>query len=166
MADLTAPDSALSHSLDNIEKISSSLTENDNFKVTLQNFRDASDKLKVTMRDLEPVGKNIAEFSDTIKTQPWRLIYPDNKKISRKVADAPRAKPPSPFAKAQSQKRPRHRRRQLAEVVNWLNGFFSQSRASRNFKTAAFARTKIDIFFFQRFFGQSASIRRLTRRLR
>src|SRR4029077_18339103 len=74
IADMTAPESALSHSLNNIEKISNSLTENENLKVTLQNFRDASDKLKITMRDLEPVGKNIAEFSETIKSQPWRLI--------------------------------------------------------------------------------------------
>jgi ABC-type transporter Mla subunit MlaD len=84
MADLTAPDSALSHSLNNIEKISNSLTENDNLKLTLQNFRDASDKLKVTMRDLEPVGKNIAEFSETIKSQPWRLILPTTKKYPEK----------------------------------------------------------------------------------
>ena len=84
MADLTAPDSALSHSLSNIEKISNSLTENDNLKVTLQNFRDASDKLKITMRDLEPAGKNIAEFSDTIKSQPWRLLYPTTKKYPEK----------------------------------------------------------------------------------
>jgi ABC-type transporter Mla subunit MlaD len=84
MADLTAPDSALSHSLNNIEKISSSLTDNDNLKVTLQNFRDASDKLKITMRDLEPVGKNVAEFSETIKSQPWRLIIPTTKKYPEK----------------------------------------------------------------------------------
>ena len=84
MADLTAPDSALSHSLNNIEKISNSLSDNDNLKVTLQNFRDASDKLKVTMRDLEPVGRNIAEFSETIKSQPWRLIIPTTKKYPEK----------------------------------------------------------------------------------
>ncbi|HEV2966129.1 MAG TPA: MlaD family protein [Chthoniobacterales bacterium] len=84
MADLTAPDSALSKSLNNIEKLSNSLTENDNLKVTLQNFRDASDKLKITMRDLEPVGKNISEFSETIKAQPWRLIIPTTKKYPEK----------------------------------------------------------------------------------
>jgi ABC-type transporter Mla subunit MlaD len=84
MADLTAPDSALSHSLNNIEKISNSLTENDNIKLTLQNFRDTSEKLKNTMRDLEPVGKNIAEFSETIKSQPWRLVYPTTKKYPEK----------------------------------------------------------------------------------
>jgi uncharacterized phage infection (PIP) family protein YhgE len=80
LVDLTGPDSPLSNSLKNIEVISDSLTENDNIKVTLQNFRDSSDKLKATMRDLEPVGKNITEFSATIKTQPWRLIWPSTKK--------------------------------------------------------------------------------------
>ena len=84
IADMTAPDSALSHSLNNIEKISSSLTENNNLQVTLQNFRDTSEKLKTTMRDLEPVGKNLAEFSDTVKTQPWRLLYPTTKKYPEK----------------------------------------------------------------------------------
>ena len=39
LSGLTAPDSALSNSLTNIEKISTSLTENDNIKVTLQNLR-------------------------------------------------------------------------------------------------------------------------------
>lgn len=84
MADLTAPDSALSHSLNNIEKISNGLAENNNIQVTLQNFRDTSEKLKSTMRDLEPVGKNIAEFSNTIKSQPWRLVYPTTKKYPEK----------------------------------------------------------------------------------
>lgn len=84
MADLTAPDSALSHSLNNIEKISNGLAENNNIQVTLQNFRESSEKLKATMRDLEPVGKNLAEFSDTVKTQPWRLVYPTTKKYPEK----------------------------------------------------------------------------------
>jgi phospholipid/cholesterol/gamma-HCH transport system substrate-binding protein len=84
MADMTAPDSALSHSLNNIEKISNSLTENDNIKLTLENLRASSEKLKITMRDLEPVGKNLAEFSDTVKTQPWRLVYPTTKKYPEK----------------------------------------------------------------------------------
>ena len=84
MADLTAPDSALSHSLTNIEKITSSLTDNNNIQITLQNFRDTSEKLKTTMRELEPVGRNLAEFSDTVKTQPWRLVYPTTKKYPEK----------------------------------------------------------------------------------
>jgi phospholipid/cholesterol/gamma-HCH transport system substrate-binding protein len=78
--ELTAPDAALTQSLGNLEKITNSLTENNNLGVTLQNFRESSEKLKSTMRDLEPVGRNVAEFSDTIKSQPWRLIWPSTKK--------------------------------------------------------------------------------------
>jgi ABC-type transporter Mla subunit MlaD len=80
LSDLTAPDSALSHSLTNIEKISTSLTENDNIEVTLRNLRNSSEKLKVATTDLEPAGENIKQFSETIKTQPWRLIWPTTKK--------------------------------------------------------------------------------------
>ena len=80
LSDLTAPDGSLSHSLTNIEKISNDLSKNRNLEVTLQNFRESSEKLKSTLRELEPVGRNIAEFSETVKTQPWRLIWPSTKK--------------------------------------------------------------------------------------
>jgi len=82
MAGLTAPDSALTHSLTNIEKISTSLTENDNIEVTLRNLRSSSEKLKVATTELEPAGQNIKQFSETIKTQPWRLIWPSTKKYA------------------------------------------------------------------------------------
>src|SRR5438874_6810577 len=82
IADMTAPDSALSHSLNNIEKISTSLTENNNIKVTLQNLRSSSEKLKVATTELQPAGENIKQFSETIKTQPWRLIWPSTKKYA------------------------------------------------------------------------------------
>ena len=80
LSSLTAPDSALSHSLTNIEKISTSLTENDNIEVTLRNLRNSSEKLKLAVTDLEPAGENFKQFSETIKTQPWRLIWPTTKK--------------------------------------------------------------------------------------
>jgi DNA repair exonuclease SbcCD ATPase subunit len=82
LSDLTKPDSALSNSLNNIEKISTSLTENDNIKVTLQNLRSSSEKLKVATTELQPAGENIKQFSETIKTQPWRLIWPSTKKYA------------------------------------------------------------------------------------
>ena len=80
LSDLTAPDSALSHSLTNIEKISTSLSENNNIEITLQNVRTSSEKLKTTVADLGPAGENIKQFSETVKTQPWRLIWPTTKK--------------------------------------------------------------------------------------
>jgi ABC-type transporter Mla subunit MlaD len=86
IADMTAPDSALSQSLNNIEKITTSLTENENIKITLQNLRSSSENLKKTVSDLGPTGQNIKEFSETIKSQPWRLIYPTTKKYPEKSA--------------------------------------------------------------------------------
>ena len=80
LSSLTASDSALSHSLTNIEKISTSLTENDNIEITLRNLRTSSEKLKVATNELQPAGENIKQFSETIKTQPWRLIWPTTKK--------------------------------------------------------------------------------------
>jgi ABC-type transporter Mla subunit MlaD len=82
LSDLTAPDSALSHSLTNIERISNSLTENDNIELTLRNLRTSSEKLKLAVTDLGPAGENIKQFSETIKTQPWRLIWPSTKKYA------------------------------------------------------------------------------------
>ena len=79
LSGLTAPDSALSHSLTNIEKISTSLTENNNIEVTLQNLRTSSERLKIATNELQPAGENIKQFSETIKTQPWRLIWPSTK---------------------------------------------------------------------------------------
>src|SRR5438132_4845249 len=86
MSGLTAPDSSLSHSLTNIEKISTSLTENDNIEVTLRNLRSSSEKLKVATTELGPAGENIKQFSETIKTQPWRLIWPSTKKYAEASA--------------------------------------------------------------------------------
>src|SRR5881628_3486821 len=88
LVDLTAPDSALSHSLTNIEKISTSLSENNNIELTLQNVRTSSEKLKATVADLGPAGENIKQFSETIKTQPWRLIWPTTKKYPEEQRQA------------------------------------------------------------------------------
>src|ERR1700719_1404360 len=80
LVQLTATDGSLTQSLDNIQEITEQLTKNDNLSVTLQNFRQSSEELKSTLHSLEPVGPNLAEFSDTIKRQPWRLILPNTKK--------------------------------------------------------------------------------------
>src|SRR5213083_2839957 len=96
LVDITAPDSALSLSLSNIEKISTSLSENDNIEVTLQNLRRSSEKLKITVTDLGPVGDNLKQFSETIKAQPWRLIWPSTKKYpeeQQRVATAGQQQP-------------------------------------------------------------------------
>ena len=84
LVELSGPESPLSQSLENVQKISEGLTANNNIEVTLQNFRDSSEKLKSVMNDLGPQlkesGRNIKELTETVKTQPWRLVWPSTKK--------------------------------------------------------------------------------------
>jgi ABC-type transporter Mla subunit MlaD len=80
----TGPDSSLAKSLNNIQQISDQLTKNDNIAVTLRNFRDSSEKLKSALNDIGPDLQtsisNMKDFTDTVRKQPWRLIFPTTKK--------------------------------------------------------------------------------------
>jgi ABC-type transporter Mla subunit MlaD len=86
LASITAPDSSLAQSLKHIQEISEQLTKDDNIKITLQNFRQSSEKLKTSMNaigpDLRTAVGNAKEFTDTVKRQPWRLIWPGTKKYN------------------------------------------------------------------------------------
>jgi phospholipid/cholesterol/gamma-HCH transport system substrate-binding protein len=100
LTSLTARDSSLSIALKNIEKISTDLTSNDNIQLTLQNFRESSEKLKGVMDDvsnlgpeLKASGANIKELTDTVKRQPWRLIWPSTKKYPEDEQPAPESTP-------------------------------------------------------------------------
>jgi len=110
LTSLTARDSSLSIALKNIEKISTDLSSNDNIQITLQNFRESSDKLKGIMTDLNQLGPdlkasgtNIKELTATVKTQPWRLIWPSTKQYSQEEQAAAESTP----AKRTTKPRPR-----------------------------------------------------------
>jgi ABC-type transporter Mla subunit MlaD len=94
---LTARNSSLNQSLDNIKDISSQLSENDNLKLTLQNFRDSSEKLRSTMNSIAPditaVGANLKDATATVKSEPWRLIWPSTKKYPEQQQQAASKKP-------------------------------------------------------------------------
>ena len=81
---LTAPDGSLSVSLSNIQRITDDLQKNDNIKITLQDLRASSEKLKATMNSLGPSleqsGRNIEDATATLRSQPWRLVWPSTKK--------------------------------------------------------------------------------------
>ncbi len=81
---LTGPDGALSNSLSNIQRISDDLTKNDNIAVTLQNFRASSEKLKSTLSSLGPSlqesAQNVKDATATLRSEPWRLVWPSTKK--------------------------------------------------------------------------------------
>lgn len=87
---ITAEDSSLQQSLKNIREISDQLNRDDNIKVTLENFRVSSEKLKSALTDigpdLEATLKNAKDFTGTLKSQPWRLIWPTTKKYSEDEA--------------------------------------------------------------------------------
>jgi ABC-type transporter Mla subunit MlaD len=107
LTSLTARDSSLSVALKNIEKISTDLSSNDNIKLTLENFRESSEKLKGIMDDvsnlgpdLKASGTNIKELTETVKTQPWRLVWPSTKKYPQDE---------QPEAEAPVKKKPRRR---------------------------------------------------------
>lgn len=87
LTNLTARDSSLSIALKNVEKISTDLTSNDNIQLTLQNLKDSSEKMKGILNDLGELGPdlkvsgtNIKELTETVKRQPWRLVWPSTKK--------------------------------------------------------------------------------------
>ena len=62
LTNMTSTESPLQLALKNVESISTNLnkittdiSENDNISVTLQNFRDSSEKLKSALNDLGPI---------------------------------------------------------------------------------------------------------------
>ena len=102
LTSMTARDSSLSLALKNVEKISTDISSNDNIKITLQNFRESSDQLKGILDDLSQLGPdlkessaNVKEATATLKTQPWRLIWPSTKKYpeDEQAAPTPARKP-------------------------------------------------------------------------
>jgi ABC-type transporter Mla subunit MlaD len=120
LTNLTSRDSSLSIALKNIEKISTDLSSNDNIQITLQNFRESSDKLKGIMDDLgrlgpdlKASGTNVRELTETVKAQPWRLIWPSTKKYPQDEQAAaettPVRKPVKPQRRATPTPPPRTR---------------------------------------------------------
>jgi phospholipid/cholesterol/gamma-HCH transport system substrate-binding protein len=93
---LTAPDSSLAKALDNAQQFTNDLAHNKDIDATLRNFRNASENLNRAVSDLGPqfsaIGRNLQQASDTVKRQPWRLIWPSTKKYE----DDGRASPPQP----------------------------------------------------------------------
>jgi phospholipid/cholesterol/gamma-HCH transport system substrate-binding protein len=91
--EITSSDSALQKSLNNIREISDQISRNDNIQVTLTNFRASSEKLKSALDsigpDLEATLSNTKDFTATLKTQPWRLIYPTTKKYPNESSPTP-----------------------------------------------------------------------------
>jgi phospholipid/cholesterol/gamma-HCH transport system substrate-binding protein len=57
----------------NTKEITDQLLEGDKLRVSLNNLRNISE-------DLQATALNARQFTDTVKRQPWRLIWPSTKK--------------------------------------------------------------------------------------
>jgi hypothetical protein len=64
------------------------------------NLKETSAQLKTTVAELsvqfKNVGQNLTEASDTVKRQPWRLIWPSTKKYNGQGDIAPPQPRPTP----------------------------------------------------------------------
>lgn len=81
----------LQTALANLRKTTEQLTADGNLKKTLDNFEAASARANRTMKDanalvagitptLSQAATNFNEMTDTLKRQPWRLVWPGTKK--------------------------------------------------------------------------------------
>lgn len=80
----TGPESDLARSLSNAESFTAKLNSNQDLEPTLRNLRLTSENLddQITLlgAQFSDVGANLKDASDTVKRQPWRLIWPTTKK--------------------------------------------------------------------------------------
>lgn len=84
LATLTGPGGSLSNTLKNTEKFTADLAGNKDIAATLRNFRETSENLDRTLtgvgQQFSNIGSNLEQGTDTLKRQPWRLIWPTTKK--------------------------------------------------------------------------------------
>ena len=93
IADITGPGSDLSKTLANTEKFTADLAGNKDIKTALGNFRRASENMDRQLTQLggklSRIADNLESASDTVKHQPWRLVWPSTKKYSDEAAISP-----------------------------------------------------------------------------
>jgi paraquat-inducible protein B len=106
--ELTGPDSSLIKTLKNAENITGQLSANKDLGGTLRNLRETSAQLNGAVATLsvqfKNIGQNLTEASDTVKRQPWRLIWPSTKQYNPENSTASSQSRPSPTPR----KKPSH----------------------------------------------------------
>jgi hypothetical protein len=97
---LTSPDSSLSKTLKNAENITGQLSANKDLGGTLHNLRETSVQLNAAVAALsvqfKTIGQNLTEATDTVKRQPWRLIWPSTKQYNAASPPTPTPARPTP----------------------------------------------------------------------
>ncbi|WP_395739173.1 MlaD family protein [Prosthecobacter sp.] len=98
IAKLTGPDGDLAKALAHAEKFTGKLENNKDIEAMLRNLRSATanldSQLKQVTGRLTATAENLKEGSDTLKHQPWRLIWPTTKKYPDETSPSG-ARPPA-----------------------------------------------------------------------
>ena len=98
--ELTGKEGPLAKALANAQKFTGELADNRDVGVALRNFRRASENfnssalaLKGGVRGIKPsldqTVRNAEQFTDTVKRQPWRLIWPSTKQYPEDQPEGP-----------------------------------------------------------------------------
>ena len=94
---MTGPDGPLAKTLANAEHFTDSLATNKDIGPTIASFRQTSERMSDTMKKLSPqltrIGSNLEQASETVKTQPWRLIWPSTKAYEGSEAAGTKTQP-------------------------------------------------------------------------
>ena len=84
LSTLTGPEGDLAKSMANAKTFTAKLATNEDLSPALRSMRQASENLNRQVTNLggkfSSVGDNLEQASDTVKRQPWRLIWPTTKK--------------------------------------------------------------------------------------
>jgi phospholipid/cholesterol/gamma-HCH transport system substrate-binding protein len=104
-SEITGPGSDLTKTLSNAEKFTANLSNNKDIEVSLRNFRSASENFDRQLTRLggqfSDIASNLEQATETVKTQPWRLIWPSTKKYEGES----RASTPTPRPKSKAARR-------------------------------------------------------------
>jgi ABC-type transporter Mla subunit MlaD len=94
---LTEPGSSLDKTLKNAETFTGNLANNKDLEATLRNAKNTTANLNKTVGELSGklngVAGNLEQATDTLKRQPWRLVWPSTKKYEDEGKPAEKAKP-------------------------------------------------------------------------
>jgi len=95
---LSAQDGSLQKTFTNTEAFTAKLAQNPDLTPTLRSLRRTSETLDRSVQKLSPqirrIGSNLEQATDTVKRQPWRLVWPGTKKYSDE--DPSRSPAPTP----------------------------------------------------------------------
>lgn len=108
IAKMTGPDSDLAKTLAHAEHFTGRLDDNKDLAATLHNLRTATENLNRQFKQLtgklSATAENLEEGSDTLKHQPWRLIWPSTKEYPEDKTTPASRSAGSPSPEAQKKK--------------------------------------------------------------